>query len=295
MRILISGASGLIGKALFTHFSQKGHDVVPLSRHPTQNGIYWNPKTGDLKKEDFEGFDAIFHLAGKNIAGGLWTKKVKEEIFLSRCRDTWLLSQVLVRLLHPPKTLIVASAVGIYGDRGGETLTESSPPGCGFLAEVCKKWEEATKSIENRGVRTVHTRFGVVLSPNGGMLRRLLPLFRMGLGAVVGSGDQFVSWVALEDLATAFSHILEKDSIQGPVNVVSPHPEKMADFAKKLAKGLHRPLFLKIGEKPLKWLLGQMAEEMLLASTKALPEKLEASGFTFQYPTLESYFKALFS
>lgn len=292
MRILISGSSGLIGSALRDFFEKANHEVVPLSRQSRSEGIHWNPQTGEMNKEAFEGFDAIIHLAGKNIASGRWTEKLKEEIFQSRCRDTWLLSELLTRLDHPPQTLVVASAVGYYGSRENELLTESSEAGEGFLAEVCKKWEEATSSIEERGVRTVHTRFGIVLSPKGGTLKKLLLPFRLGLGAVIGSGNQYVSWVALEDVVHAIEYILDHSEIRGAVNVVSPSPETMRTFAQKLARTLHRPLFLKIGEKPLKCLLGEMAEEMLLASVQAIPEKLQSSGYPFRFPKLEEYFES---
>ncbi len=293
MRILISGSTGLIGSTLYDFFKRENHEVVRLVRNPQENAVYWNPPKGEMNKEDFEGFDAIIHLAGKNIASGKWTNRLKEEIFQSRCRDTWLLSQLLTRLEKPPQTLIVASAAGYYGNRGDELLTESNGAGEGFLAGVCKKWEEATSSIESRGVRVVHTRFGVVLSPKGGALKRLLPQFRLGLGAILGSGDQYFSWVALEDVVKAVQHILDHTEISGAVNVVSPFPETMASFSKKLAKALHRPLFLRIGERPLKWMMGEMAEEMLLASVRAVPEKLQASGYTFAFPKVEDYFDTL--
>ncbi|NGX38014.1 MAG: hypothetical protein K1000chlam2_01183, partial [Chlamydiae bacterium] len=253
----------------------------PLVRQrERKNAVFWSPEKGWANPHEFENFDAVIHLAGKNISSGRWTNKLKDEIFKSRCRDTWFLSQVLMRLKQPPKTLICASAVGIYGE--------------GFLAEVCQKWEEATRGIDRQKTRVLHPRFGVVLSPKGGMLKKLLPLFRLGLGAIIGSGEQYMSWVALDDVVGAISYALTTPSLEGSFNLTAPHPETNASFSKKLAKALHRPLFLRIPEKPLRFALGEMADEMLLDSTKALPEKLEKSGYNFRYPTLEEFMQRSF-
>ncbi|NGX26299.1 MAG: Epimerase family protein [Chlamydiae bacterium] len=287
MRILVSGSKGFIGSDLCAFLQSAGHQVVPLTRRKRKDAIYWDPKTGEIDKDQFEGFDAVIHLAGKSIASGFWTKKLKEEIFLSRARDSWLLSQVLLRLLHPPKTLICASAVGIYGNRGDEDLTEKSPPGTGFLADVCQKWEEATSSIENRGTRGVHPRFGLVLSSKGGTLGKLLPAFRLGLGAILGNGKQQMSWISLDDVVYGLYHALMTKEIEGPVNFTAPEILTNASFSKKLAKALHRPLFFRVGEKFLRLILGEMADEMFLASVKAHPEKLQAFGYSFFYPTLD--------
>lgn len=295
MRILISGTSGLVGSEVYSLLRSQGHEVVRLLRKGKSKkkggGVYWDPSTGDLEKEDFEGFDAVIHLAGKNIAH-FWTKKQKKEIFISRCRDSWLLSQVLLRMLHPPKTLICASAVGYYGDGGKETLVENSPKGKGFLADVCQKWEESTLGIENRGTRGVHTRFGIVLSSKGGMLARVLPLFRMGLGAVLGTGKQYVSWISLDDVAYGIYHTLLTKEIEGPVNFTAPAQETSRSFSEKIARAVHRPLFLRIGKAPLRFALGEMAEEMLLTSVFAPPEKLKATGYQFVHPTLEETLKS---
>lgn len=185
LRILLSGSSGFIGSALKLLLQLAGHDLICLVRNKKllgESSIFWNPSDGQLEKDDFEGFDAVIHLAGAGIADHRWTTKFKEKLFLSRCRDTWLLSQVLCRLYRPPKVMIAASAIGYYGDRGKEELTEDSPPGTGFLADLCKQWEKSTDAIENRGTRVVHTRFGAVLGKNGGILRKMLGPFRCGLG-----------------------------------------------------------------------------------------------------------------
>lgn len=288
-RILITGSSGLIGSRLIAFLCGAGHQVTRLvRRRPLQNGeIFWNPHTGEVPLDPFEGFDAVIHLAGKNIAGGRWNSKFKEELFISRCRDTWLLSHVLMRLKKPPKCFICASAVGIYGNRGEEPLTEESSPGTGFLADLCQKWEEAARAIEQKGVRVVHTRFGMVLSDEGGMLQKLLPVFKLGLGAILGNGQQILSWVALDDVIYAIYHALMVEQISGPLNVTSPHPVTQEVFSKKLANALHRPCFLRLPAPLLKALFGEMADEMLLCSAKALPKKLLQSGFRFQYPLLE--------
>jgi len=288
LRILVSGGSGFIGSKLVSFLESGGHEVVCLTRSKEKrdNSIYWDPKSAEVDKSSFEGFDAVIHLAGKNIASGIWTKKLKNEIFLSRVRDSWLLSQILLRLEKPPKTVICASAIGIFGNRGEEKLTESSPLGSGFLAEVCKKWEEATTSIESRGVRGVHPRFGLVLSSKGGTLAKLLPIFRLGLGAILGTGKQYVSWIALDDVVYGIYHALMTEELQGPVNFVSPNPVTNEEFSCSFAKSLNKPLFLRIGEKPLRFLLGEMAEEMFLSSVKAYPEKLLSTGYEFVYPAL---------
>ncbi len=288
MRILLSGASGFIGSHMKSFLETAGHEVIRLVRRKedSQDTIYWDPIHGDVSKEQFEGFDVVIHLAGENIAAGRWSKARKERLFHSRCRDTWLLSQALCRLYQPPKLLITASAIGFYGHRGDEELTEESSKGQGFLADLCSKWEAATEAIENRGTRVVHARFGAVLSARGGMLRRLLPAFRLGLGGNLGSGEQYLSWIGIDDLLGALYHALRTDEIQGPLNVVAPEPLRQKEFAKILAKHLHRPRLLNLPTFALKLALGEMAEELMLASARAVPEKLLKTGYQFRYPDL---------
>lgn len=291
LKILISGSGGFVGKALVPFLEAAGHEITSLSRgkgSKEDGKIFWDPDTGTLHKEDFEDFDAVIHLAGKNIASGRWTKKRKQEFFLSRCRDTWLLSQVLLRLYRPPKTLISASAIGIYGNRGKEILTEESARGRGFLADLCVKWEEATIPIANRGTRVVNTRFGTILGRSGGMLGKMIPLFKLGLGGYFGSGQQIISWVAFDDVVGAINHALHTDTLEGPVNITAPHPVSQREFVKILAKKFHRPAFCHIPGWALKILVGkEMAEEMLLSGSYVLPEKLLKTGYQFKYPTLE--------
>jgi uncharacterized protein len=290
-RILVSGSTGFVGSALVSFLRKAGHQVIGLVRHQkslSEETIFWDPSRGKFDSQDFEGFDAVVHLAGKNIASGLWTKKVKEEIFTSRVRDSWLLSQILLKLKNPPKTFLCASAVGIYGSTQ-TPATEETSPGNGFLADVCVKWEGATKCVEGVGIRRVHTRFGVILSPEGGMLARTLPLFKKGLGAVVGSGEQVMPWVAREDAIRAIVHCLDTPPLEGPVNVVAPHPVTNKEFSQLLAQACHKPLFLRIPAFVLKLFLGEMADEVLLSSTNAVPNKLLQSGFSFNYSELKNF------
>ena len=290
LRILVSGTGGLMGKAMSTFLSNGGHQVVALVRSKELSGedaIYWNPKTGEARKEDFEDFDAVIHLAGENIAKGRWTEKRKEEIFLSRCRDTWLLSQILLRLYRPPPVVITASACGYYGDQGEEILTEESARGKGFLADVCKKWEEATQGIENRGSRVVHARFGAILTPSGGMLQQVLLPFRLGLGGKLGDGQQFLSWIAIDDAVSALYHCLQTEALSGPVNITSPEAVRQAEFASRLAHQLKRPAILCFPKTLLRAALGELADEMLLSSMRAFPKRLLETGYVFRTPHLQ--------
>lgn len=291
LRILLSGSRGLIGSHLKALLEGAGHTVVPLMRGvPTHNteGVFWDPNQGTLCKDDFEDFDAIVHLAGESIAGGRWTKKRKERIFLSRCRDTWLLSQVLCRLYRPPRTLIAASAIGFYGNRGDEALTEESAQGCGFMADLCTKWERATDAIEQRGTRVVRPRFGMVLSSQGGGLAKLLLPYRLGLGGRLGSGEQIVSWIGIDDAVGALYHVLMEEALSGPVNIVSPSPVPQKVFAETLAKRLHRVAWMPLPKVLLRCVLGELADEVLLASTSVQPKKLLESGYVFRHPDLAS-------
>ncbi len=291
MRILLSGSSGLIGSALKNFLQHAGYEVVRLVRNKEEvpgGAIYWDPIHGLFQKEDFEGFDAVIHLAGSNIAKGRWTKKRKEQIFLSRCRDTWLLSHVLCRLYKPPITLIAASAVGFYGDRGDEELTEESPQGTGFLADLCGKWEKGTEAIENRGTRVVHARFGAVLSGEGGALKKILTPIRLGVGGKMGSGKQWVSWIGIDDVLGACDHCLTREELTGPVNFTTPEPVTQEEFVKTLAKNAHRPAFCHLPSWMVKALFGEMGKEVILSSQKVKPEKLLKTGYTFRHPDLQS-------
>ena len=289
-RILLSGASGFIGSKLKIFLQLCGHEVVRLVRRKeevAEDAIYWDPTHGNFQKDSFEGFDAVIHLAGAGLAQGRWTKDKKEQFFLSRCRDTWLLSQVLCRLYRPPKTVICASAIGFYGNRGSEELTEESVQGSGFLADLCGKWERATEPIENRGSRVVHARFGAVLSAQGGMLQKMLLPFRLGLGGKMGSGKHIISWIGIDDLLGSLYHSLMKENLNGAVNLVAPQPVSQIEFARILAKTIRRPSFSRIPAWALKMALGEMAEEMILSSQNVKPDKLLKTGYEFRYPDLQ--------
>jgi uncharacterized protein (TIGR01777 family) len=294
-RILVSGSHGLIGSALVLQLEKLGHQVIRLTRskEPRENEITWNPEAGVIAQAELEGFEAIIHLAGENIASKRWTEEQKQKLFMSRVRDTWLLSKAISRLSQKPKTFISASACGFYGDRGEERLTEASSKGEGFLASVCEKWEDAILSLEKDGVRLVHPRFGIALSSNGGVLAKMLPIFRLGLGAKLGSGKQYMSWIALDDLACALVHILDHEEIKGAVNFCSPNPVPQEVFAKTLAKVLHRPAFLWLPAPLLRLIFGEMADELLLTSQNVYPEVLLKSGFHFEHPTLEEALSSL--
>jgi hypothetical protein len=248
----------------------------------------WDPQKGLARQEDFENFDAVIHLAGEPLTFARWSKEKQKAILTSRTIGTMFLSHLLSSVSSPPKVLLTASAIGYYGNRGDDTLTEQSPPGTGFLSHVCTSWEKACHSAQNRGIRVIHTRFGMVLGPNGGALQKMLPLYRLGLGAKLGSGRQWVSWVALHDLIQSIHHILTHSSIEGSVNVVSPNPVRQAEFSHLLAQLLHRPHFLSIPAWALRLRFGLMADELLLSSAKAEPAKLVASKFRFLYPDLRS-------
>jgi len=290
VRILISGASGFVGTPLSYFLRSQGHDVIPLVRPSERqpSSVVWDPQKGLARQEDFENFDAVIHLAGEPLTFARWSKEKQKAILTSRTIGTMFLSHLLSSVSSPPKVLLTASAIGYYGNRGDDTLTEQSPPGTGFLSHVCTSWEKACHSAQNRGIRVIHTRFGMVLGPNGGALQKMLPLYRLGLGAKLGSGRQWVSWVALHDLIQSIHHILTHSSIEGSVNVVSPNPVRQAEFSHLLAQLLHRPHFLSIPAWALRLRFGLMADELLLSSAKAEPAKLVASKFRFLYPDLRS-------
>lgn len=287
MKVLVSGAGGLIGTGLVQSLRAQGNEVRCLKRGVAGGDVIsWDPEAGRLDARALEGLDAVVHLAGENIAAGRWTPARKQRILASRVRGTWLLSQTLAQLARPPQVLICASAVGYYGDRGAEELREDSPPGQGFLAEVCRAWEEAAEPARAAGVRTIHLRFGMVLSAAGGALARMLPPFRLGLGGRIGNGQQYLSWINLDDAVRALGHLLEHPDLSGPFNAVSPHPCTNAEFTRALGQVLHRPTVFPVPVWVLRLVLGEMARELLLASTRAVPARLLESGFRFEHPEL---------
>jgi uncharacterized protein (TIGR01777 family) len=292
MNIGITGASGLVGSALAPLLTTGGHSVVRLSRRGTSSNkagnatsASWDPSTGDI--DEAQQFDAIVHLAGENIAGGRWNAKRKQAIRDSRVGPTRRLCEALARRSNKPSTLICASAIGFYGSRGDEPLTEDSLPGEGFLAEVCKEWEAATAPAIEAGIRVVNLRIGVILTPQGGALSSMLTPFKLGGGGVIGSGRQFWSWVAIDDVIGAIQHALATESLHGPVNCTAPEPVTNAEFTKTLGRVLRRPTVVPMPAFAARLLLGEMADALLLSSARVLPRRLEASGYRFRCPALE--------
>ena len=253
----------------------------------------WNPAGGLAEPSRFDGVDAVVHLAGENIAAGRWTPARKAEIRQSRVEGTRILCESLARLAHPPKLLVSASAVGFYGDRGAQMLTEESGAGSGFLPDVCREWEAATEPASQADIRVVNLRFGMVLSPAGGALRKMLPPFKLGLGGRIGSGDQFMSWIAIDDAVGAIHHTLSAESLRGPVNAVAPTPVTNTEFTCTLARVLRRPALIPVPRFAARLAFGEMADALLLASARVVPVRLRESGYHFRFPELEGALRYL--
>jgi uncharacterized protein (TIGR01777 family) len=297
MNILVTGASGLIGTALVASLTSGGHEVTRLvRRQPTagEKAARWDPMAGTIEASAIEGVDAVVHLAGENIAER-WTPAKKANIRDSRVKGTQLLCETLARLSSPPKILVSASAIGYYGDRGEAILTDDSPPGRGFLSEVCRAWEAATEPARQQGIRVVQLRMGVVLSAAGGALAKILPPFRLGLGGVLGSGRQYMSWIALDDVVGAIQHVIITEALQGPTNAAAPRAVTNQEFTKTLGKVLGRPTVFPLPAFAARLMFGEMADELLLASARIQPIKLLASGYQFRYPELEDALRHLLS
>jgi uncharacterized protein (TIGR01777 family) len=284
--ILITGAFGLVGRELTSSLSAAGHKVLSLRRN-SQTAPFWDIDRKIIELGDCGPIDAVINLAGENIAAGRWTAARKRRIRQSRVESASLLTEFFAAAKQKPKALISASAIGFYGGRGDEALTEASPAGTGFLAETAQAWEAAIQPAAAAGIRTVQLRLGIVLSPAGGALAKMLPAFTMGLGGVLGSGRQWMSWISLRELPGIISHILGHEVLRGPVNAVSPGPVSNRDFTRTLAAVLCRPALLPAPRLLLRLLLGEMAEELLLASAKAQPRLLLDTGYVFQEPELE--------
>jgi uncharacterized protein (TIGR01777 family) len=294
MRVLISGATGLIGETLIPELERDGHRVIRLTRSPASSeDIGWNPSAGEIDASRLEGIDAVVHLAGESIAEGRWTPAKKRRILESRQQGTRLLAEKVAGLPEPPEVMVSASAVGYYGDRGNELLREESGPGSDFLAEVCKAWEAAADPAREAGIRVVHPRFGLVLSPKGGALARTLPIFKLGGGGRIGSGRQWWSWVALDDVVGAILHALTNDSVKGAVNVGSPNPLTNAEYTRVLGRVLNRPTFFPLPAPAARLVLGEVADALLLASQRMEPAKLKETGYEFRYPELEGALRHL--
>jgi uncharacterized protein (TIGR01777 family) len=289
MRVVVSGASGLVGSELVSFLTTGGHSVARLVRGEPKgpDEVRWDPYKDPLDGSRLEDFDAAVHLSGENIAGGRWTAAKKERIRSSRIKTTTVLCEALSRLQNPPKVLVCASATGYYGDRGDEMLDESSPPGKGFVAELCRDWEACTAPAREKGIRVVNLRIGVVLSPKGGALAQMLTPFKLCVGGVVGSGKQYWSWIVMDDLIGAIHHGLVTEGLSGPVNGVAPNPATNREFTKTLGKVLGRPTVLPLPAFAARLALGEMADELLLASVRVMPKRLMETGYAFAYPELE--------
>ena len=290
MRVAVTGASGLVGTSLVPFLTTAGHEVVRLVRQPSgaAGTAAWDPATGRLDLDAVGEGDAGVHLAGAGIADRRWTEAHKRDIRASRVHPTAALCRTLAALPRKPRVLVCASAVGYYGDRGAEELTEQSAPGDGFLPSICVEWERAADAARDAGIRVVHARLGIVLSARGGALAQMLPPFRLGAGGRLGSGRQYMSWVALDDVLGAIYHVVQRPEVTGPMNVTGPTPVTNADFTATLARVLGRPALLPVPALALRTLFGEMAGPLLLEGQRVLPRVLEKSGYAFRHPSLEA-------
>jgi len=291
-RVLVSGASGLVGQALLERLAQDGRPTTKLVRTAARmDEVLWNPASGSIERGSLAA-RAVVHLAGENIADGRWSRSKMKAIRDSRVRGTRLLAESLARLETPPEVLVSASAIGFYGDRGEEALTERSPAGTGFLAEVCQEWEDSTRAAEEAGIRVVHLRIGVVLARQGGALGKMLLPFKLGLGGRIGSGEQFMSWIHLDDLVSVICHAIDDRRLSGPVNASAPFPVTNRVFTRVLGRVLRRPAFAAMPAIAARTLIGRMADDLLLASIRVSPQVLLDSGFVFGEPRLEGAIRA---
>lgn len=288
--VVITGATGLVGTKLVAAFEADGWKVMRAVRRPVQDAqseIHWDPESGKIESEKFEGVDAVVHLAGANIAGRRWNEKYKQVLLDSRVKGTTLISDTIANLENKPRVFACASAIGYYGDRGNEELNEEAPTGDGFLPEVCMQWERSCQSARDAGIRVVNARIGVILSPEGGALQKMLLPFKLGMGGVLGNGSQYFSWIALDDIVSAFQFVVKSELISGPVNFVSPRAVTNREYTKTLGSVLGRPTIFPVPAFAARLALGEMADALLLASTRVVPEKLTLAGFDYEFPQLE--------
>jgi uncharacterized protein len=294
MHIAMTGSGGLVGAELTSTLTHAGHRVTRLVRgRATDNEVGWEPTAGVFDAAGIKGVDAVIHLAGENIAARRWSPRQKQKIRDSRVEGTRTLCQGLAAMELPPKVLVSASATGFYGNRGAEVLDESSPAGHGFLASVCCDWEGATRRAEEAGIRVVHLRIGMVLSARGGALARMVTPFKLCGGGIVGNGRQYWSWIELGDLVGAIQHALMENALSGPVNAVSPQPVVNREFTEVLGRVLSRPTILRMPGRLARLALGEMADALLLASTRVVPTRLLGTGYKHQHPHLESALRHL--
>jgi hypothetical protein len=295
LRVAVTGATGLVGSAVVTALRSAGHRVDRVSRRlpaPGSTDIQWDPARGQIDPRALEGVDAVVHLAGESVAARRWTQAAKERIRRSRVESTRLLAETLGRLSRRPRVLVSASAVGYYGSRGEEPLTEDSPPGEGFLSDVARAWEAGAEPARAAGVRVVHPRLGIVLAGKGGALPRMALPFRLGVGGVIGDGRQYWSWIALEDVVRVIELAIALESLAGPVNAVAPAPVTNREFTRALGRVLGRPTLLPLPAFAVRLLLGEMGQALLLDSARVLPRRLERAGFRFRHHALEGALRA---
>ncbi len=293
MNVLVSGATGMIGVSLTRALESAGHKVTRLTRSPkSDKDIGWDPDTGRIDG-DLSGTEAVVHLAGDSIAEGRWNEGKKARILDSRVKGTMLLAESVAKLDEPPRVMVSASATGYYGDRGNELLTEESEPGTSFLAGVCREWEAAADPAREAGVRVVHPRLGIVLSTEGGALAQTLPIFKLGGGGRIGSGDQYWSWISLDDVTGAILHAINTETINGPMNVTAPEIPTNSEYTKTLGKVLGRPTFVPLPAPAARVALGEVADALLLASTRVEPAKLKETSYEYKTPNLEGAFRHL--
>jgi uncharacterized protein (TIGR01777 family) len=288
MKIAVTGSTGLVGSALVSSLLGAGHNVVQLKR-PTD----WDPEKRTINASVLSGADAIVHLAGESIASGRWTAARKKQILDSRVTGTRLIAETISRMDRLPQVIVSASAIGYYGNRGDEVLREESPPGTGFLSEVCKAWEAGTDAASRKGVRVVHLRSGLILSAKGGAMSKMLVPFRLGVGGRIGSGKQYWSWITLDDVCSAIIHCIQATGLHGAVNIVSPSPSRNSEFTRVLGRVLHRPTIFPLPAFAARVVLGEMADDLLLASARVEPAKLVASRFVFRHRDLEPALRSL--
>ena len=297
MKVVIAGASGMVGSALTPALRAAGHDVLRLVRGGAAHApdeIVWDPATGGIDERRLEGAEAVINLSGENLGAGRWTAARRERILRSRVDATRTLVTTMAKLARKPEVFLSASAIGYYGDRGDEVLTEASEIGHGFLPEVCLAWETHAEGASRFGVRTALLRFGLILARNGGALAKMRPLFRLGVGGRLGSGRQWMSWVGIDDVVSVVGHALQEERCRGPVNVVAPGAVTNAEFTHTLAQALHRPAIVPVPALALRVVLGRaMADEALLSSVRAAPERLREAGYRFRHPMLAAALAAV--
>jgi len=297
MKVLISGSHGLVGQALIESLTNDGHEIHRLVRRRAvgSSEIEWHPNQGQIDAEHLERFDAVVHLAGESIASGRWSAEKKQKIRDSRVEGTRLLSRSLQQLSQPPASFVCASAIGYYGNRGDQVLTEESSPGNDFLSQVCVEWEEATQPAIEKGIRTVNARFGIILDKEGGALAKMLPPFRMGVGGRIGDGKQWMSWIALDDVIGGLRLAMTNQTLLGAVNFVAPHPVTNAEFTRALGRVLSRPTLFPIPAFGVRLVFGEMADSLLLASQRVEPARLKDLDYEFKHseigPTLSHVLK----